>query len=1665
MKRKLLLLLSFIFVMATLPLHAYESSIASGSYYRLYSASYTTLCMDGAGGAVAGVTADANSYSQMWKITKSGSTYTFQNVLTNQYIQAARGTSVQFLTGTSSANFTGTTSGSGTSTKFAFYSGSGTSSYTALHCATTQSYYVVGWQATADASYWYVEKVTLTSAQQTELDNIHTFMNTDYTSQLTTFFEDYACTTLKSTYASMTDANLRSAMSALPTAVQDMAVCVKNDTWNTAKDATWNAYEKDFRIHSYEIFSNCDLWYNKLKIGKFSHLFHPTGVKVNAGDYLYIYVGADVADSNASLEAEIVSGCDREGATITLHKGYNAVYAPKAGEVFVSYLLNNVDKLCTSYPDITVHIEGGTMNGCFDMRGHGHDNDDWAWLKSNMFSDTYLHVKGNSVMLNVYLASVTGESNAEGVMNIWDFIFDKLQSLSGCDSYKAAGKYKMMVNPFDNGTTGTNPFWSNGNHGSSHPGITSNGLFNYSKLSNVGTDGGQIWEAAHELAHGHQTPVNLAGQTESSNNSLVQCLNLLASENVGTNMFQTVRSSRGDGVKALVSRFNNGYSWIDLGSMRTQSGTYNDVWLSNKLLFQLWLYFDYLGNYQPTGGNTGFSFISALYEKMRTSGLVHSDNSSNPGLASKDYLLLAQYAAEITQTDLSEYFEAWGFWKLEPTVSVENDIAASSTWYMGDYYGYYVKTAQSYVNSVKNAMKSYTKKGGNIMFIEDRCTGSTLATYNGKAVSTFGETGYYETYSTSVTGTYKYSTSGTTVTVSGDGAGAVGFKVYDASGNLVAISNTKSFTVSSEVAAGLANGTYRMVAAQGDGSDVSVPSTGAKSLTYILKYNGTEVGRSENVMVIPNSSTEANMPDELKNLGEFGDWITYTYSPTTTTSTTTTVNVTATWNGPFNISTSYANATWYKLRQRADQYGIVGYPTYKANNTPNITMPGSYADNDSTKWAFVGNPYTGLTIMNKAAGSSLKLVSGDPTTDSSSGGDTYATMATSGTNETWFVKPSEFHYNGFFICNADGYAFNWRSYNYMAYWTDNMDRGSTFTVWDVSDFLPGVTDLANLSNYKSYIVTNARRTWLTNTDTEPDSLRTQVVFDPSNEYSRFAIITYDNKYYVFSVTAQKFLNATGLLTESPEPVSITATNNADYPWFFSFDSSHNLNVNSEGNVVINTWNQVDAGNSHAFVEIDDFDPTYALALLSNTVEVTFNLVYNGAVVKTDTRVLEKGATPSISDVSSWDNGLMTYTCDVSTITASTTTVNLTATWNGPFEIADDYTSAKWYTMKIKNANYPTYVSGGTPNVTLPTTATDDATQRWAFIGSPYTGLTIVNKAAGADVHMTSESPVGDGNTGGNTYVNLASSGTYQVWIPKASSYYTNAFFLFNSDGYALNQRSTANLAYWTGSYDAGSSFTVEEVPEDWSQNVINEVGPFMDAAGDYEFFGISAATKTAWQTKYDSYSTSPTTEAQYHEIKDAIMAAIVYPTEGNYRLKSNRSRYMTTADGSTVTTTTDADDANNVITLTGTYPNFTLTIGGKNVQQYSTYSVAATLSTDAGYSALFSLITPGHCIIQNGTASWLCMHEDAAYNVVGWYGADNPNSYWVLEAVAGVKIGDVNGDKHRTFADVTALVQYLTGHLTDADIDMDAANVNRDTTISLADVTALINQLLTDGED
>ena len=224
--------------------------------------------------------------------------------------------------------------------------------------------------------------------------------------------------------------------------------------------------------------------------------------------------------------------------------------------------------------------------------------------------------------------------------------------------------------------------------------------------------------------------------------------------------------------------------------------------------------------------------------------------------------------------------------------------------------------------------------------------------------------------------------------------------------------------------------------------------------------------------------------------------------------------------------------------------------------------------------------------------------------------------------------------------------------------------------------------------------------------------------------------------------------------------------------------------------------------------------------------VTYQVVEDGTGEVLASKTSEVAAGVTISAVPS--ELLLPDFYDYSEVTPVTVNSNVTVTTTATlkeeplFQFTADTTDPVWYTLVLKSNYYPTYdPEYGPPSVSLPQANADNGNTSWAFIGAPYKGFQLVNKAAGTNLILGSENIYNeegedDGAAGGNTYVDLADPGTYpnELWFPKSSKHAEGGFFLYSVEGYALNQRSTDGIAYWTAGADAGSTFTVKPIVSD-----------------------------------------------------------------------------------------------------------------------------------------------------------------------------------------------------------------------------------------------------------
>lgn len=166
-----------------------------------------------------------------------------------------------------------------------------------------------------------------------------------------------------------------------------------------------------------------------------------------------------------------------------------------------------------------------------------------------------------------------------------------------------------------------------------------------------------------------------------------------------------------------------------------------------------------------------------------------------------------------------------------------------------------------------------------------------------------------------------------------------------------------------------------------------------------------------------------------------------------------------------------------------------------------------------------------------------------------------------------------------------------------------------------------VTSLSELSNDRQYYIhTRARKRGTLGIDSHQLATTfTEAHYYHCDTASTFALVRYEDSYYVYSVQRRRFINVLFAETDDPLQRSYAEKNwcAADiHPeeghFVFDFWADHSagkvftLNVNSGNGLIINDWGTMngvyDDGNLFTFEDAGPFDPTEALEMLRRSKE-------------------------------------------------------------------------------------------------------------------------------------------------------------------------------------------------------------------------------------------------------------------------------------------------------------------------------------------------------------------------------------------------------------------------------------------------------------------------------
>jgi hypothetical protein len=244
------------------------------------------------------------TYNQLWLLKKSGDGWNIQNLFTGQYVQHQDAVYALFTTAVTPI------------TLYVYENSTVSSNYNivntsggnwGMHC--DASYNVVPWYSSNDTpggSEWIFEKVEISieefNAARARYDEFNNALNNkdEVIADFTQFFENDECTVLKSEYASMSDDELASAMSKCNSSLIEIAKKIKNNSWGKR--------EKEFRVHTYEPYSNPEHWAEILNTKIYSWLSNPTGIYANTADVVYVFVGKEPKEGS-TLEIDAISDC------------------------------------------------------------------------------------------------------------------------------------------------------------------------------------------------------------------------------------------------------------------------------------------------------------------------------------------------------------------------------------------------------------------------------------------------------------------------------------------------------------------------------------------------------------------------------------------------------------------------------------------------------------------------------------------------------------------------------------------------------------------------------------------------------------------------------------------------------------------------------------------------------------------------------------------------------------------------------------------------------------------------------------------------------------------------------------------------------------------------------------------------------------------------------------------------------------------------------------------------------------------------------------------------------------------------------------------------------------------------------------------------------------
>ncbi len=394
----------------------------------------------------------------------------------------------------------------------------------------------------------------------------------------------------------------------------------------------------------------------------------------------------------------------------------------------------------------------------------------------------------------------------------------------------------------------------------------------------------------------------------------------------------------------------------------------------------------------------------------------------------------------------------------------------------------------------------------------------------------------------------------------------------------------------------------------------------------------------------------------------------------------------------------------------------------------------------------------------------------------------------------------------------------------------------------------------------------------------------------------------------------------------------------------------------------------------------------------------------------------------------------TYSTVSQTISSlGTTTIEFTATKrDDPIVQYTSNANAPFYYTVSMRSKFLSYDATAAGHVAFSETVDDtDPNALWAFVGSPYKGFHVYNKAIGADSVLTYTTVVARSHKLNNIMFVDAAEAADNLWtIESNSSGFVlrmkldpNIYFHYGVAVGSVYLR-TCSVAEWKSVHtDVGSTFVVYE-PVDYFSLFHTMVEPYVTAAethaGEYFQLAASGAALDTFTTKWNEAITNnqndiDMTRTQYNEAVAAFNAALVMPSDGYYRIKSNLTTdsygYVGVGDDAVLVgnISSPATNASTVFYVKQNGDTYSFSTEGAYGTAVSQNTAAQVDDTEHNFT--LASITPGSAYINtNSDESYSCYNvsQTQSYNIIGWEGSDDASQF-VFEDATTVTLNLHNG--------------------------------------------------------